>query len=350
MVRPSEVGGPSTTYSIALVEGDGIGPEQAAATRDVLNRVGSAFAVSLDLIPVEAGDRALKSRGEALPEDSLRTIRKSDCCLKGPVGESAYDVIVRLRQELDLYANVRPAKSLPNVPSISSQIDLVIVRENSEDLYSGLEEGDDQRATATRVITRRASYRIAKYAFELARQRRMRVTAIHKANVMKKTDGLFLSVCKEVAASYSDIHLSDMLVDAAAMNLIRNPEEFDVIVTTNMFGDILSDEAAQVVGGLGLAPSANIGESYAIFEPVHGCAPDIAGKGIANPTSLILSAAMMLDWLSAKKHDQNGAKASHAIRIAVEACLAAGEVTPDLGGRLSTSEMGEAISSRISAK
>jgi len=292
----------------------------------------------------------LKSHGDALPEESLQTIMKSDCCLKAPVGETAYDVIIRLRRELDLYANIRPAKSMPNVPCLNVKTDLVIVRENTEDLYSGLETGDDQKATATRVITRKACLRIAEYAFELARQRKKRVTAVHKVNVLKKTDGLFLSVCKEVASSYPDVRLSDMLVDAAAMNLIRNPDAFDIIVTTNMFGDILSDEAAQVVGGLGLAASANIGARFAIFEPVHGCAPDIAGKNIANPTSLILSAAMMFDWLGREKQDLNATKASQSIQRSVEDCLTAREVTPDLGGSLSTLEMGRAISRRISGK
>jgi len=330
-------------FKIALIEGDGIGPEQSAATRDVLAEVQSAFGISLDFIQVEAGDRALSRHGHALPNGSLETIRKCDCCLKAPVGESAYDVIVHLRKQLDLYANIRPAKSLPNVPSLNSMTDLVIVRENTEDLYSGLENGDKERATATRLITRRASERIAKYAFDLAQSRRFAVTAVHKANVLKKTDGLFLSVCKEVASNYNNVRFSDMYVDATAMNLIRAPQEFDVIVTTNMFGDILSDEACQVVGGLGLAASANIGENFAIFEPVHGCAPDIAGSNTANPTSLILSAAMMLDWLG-RKNARNQAKvASQAIQRAVESCLAAGKVTSDLGGTLTTSEMGRAI-------
>jgi 3-isopropylmalate dehydrogenase len=288
------------------------------------------------------------AHGEALPEKSLETIKKSDCCLKGPIGQSAYDVIIRLRQQLDLYANVRPAKSFPNVPCLNALTDLVIVRENTEDLYSGLEIGDNDRATATRVITRRACERIAKYAFELALERKNSVTAIHKVNVMKKTDGLFLSVCREVASKYPGVRFSDMLVDAAAMNLIRIPQEFDVIVTTNMFGDILSDEAAQVVGGLGLAASANIGQDFAIFEPVHGCAPDIAGRNTANPTSLVLSAAMMLDWLGRQKRHNEARLASRAIQRAVEACFAAGEVTPDLGGELSTREMGKAIKTQFS--
>jgi 3-isopropylmalate dehydrogenase len=296
---------------------------------------------------VEAGDRALKAHGKALPEKSWDDIKKSDCCLKAPVGESAYDVIIRLRRELDLYANVRPAKSLPNVPSLNSHTDLVIVRENTEDLYAGLESGDDDRATATRVISRRASKRIAKYAFDLARVRRKTVTAIHKANVMKKTDGLFLSACREAASQYPDISFSDMLVDAAAMNLIRNPQQFDVLVTTNMFGDILSDEAAQVVGGLGIAASGNIGDDFAIFEPVHGCAPDIAGTNTANPTSLLLSAAMMLDWLGRRRGDNRATQASRALYNAVDACLANREVTRDLGGSLGTSEMGRAVTKRF---
>ena len=313
----------------------------------MLGEVDRVYGLRLSLVPVEAGDRALKAHGQALPERSRQTITKSDCCLKGPIGESAYDVIIRLRRELDLYANIRPAKSLPNAPSLNPSTDLVIVRENTEDLYVGQESGDEERATATRVISRRACERIAKYAFELARQRRKAVTAIHKVNVMRKTDGLFLSACKEVASEYPDVLFSDMLVDAAAMNLIRNPQEFDVMVTTNMFGDILSDEAAQVVGGLGIAPSGNIGDNFAIFEPVHGCAPDIFGTNTANPTSLLLSAAMMLDWLGRQKDDLRARDASRALYRAVHACLTVGEATRDLGGNLGTIEMGRAIIKRV---
>jgi 3-isopropylmalate dehydrogenase len=318
------------------------------ATKEVLAEVGRAYRVALNFVPVEAGDRALKAHGNALSEESFETIKQCDCCLKAPIGESAYDVIIRLRQRLDLYANIRPAKSLPHVPSLNPLTDLVIVRENTEGLYAGLEAGDDDMATATRVISRKASERIAKYAFELACERRNSVTAIHKANVMKKTDGLFLSACKEMASKYPDVSFSDMLVDSAAMNLIRNPQQFDVIVTTNMFGDILSDEAAQVAGGLGIAPSGNIGDDFAIFEPVHGCAPDIAGTDRANPTSLILSAAMMLNWLGRRKHDKQATLASRALYGAVEACLTNGEVTRDLGGDLGTLEMGRAIKSQFS--
>jgi len=337
-----------TGYTIALVEGDGIGPEQSRATSEVLAAVDRAYGLGLTIVPVEAGDRALKVHGQALPDKSWEAIKKSDCCLKAPVGESAYDVIIRLRRELDLYANIRPAKSLPNVPSLNPNTDLIIVRENTEDLYSGLESGDEDRATATRVISRRASERIAKYAFDVAGGRRKTVTAIHKANVMKKTDGLFLSACKEVASKYPAIGFSDMLVDAAAMNLIRDPQQFDVLVTTNMFGDILSDEAAQVAGGLGIAASANIGDDFAIFEPVHGCAPDIAGTNTANPTSLLLSAAMMLDWLGRRRNDHRATQASKALYNAVADCLANREVTRDLGGSLNTSEMGRAVTRRFS--
>ena len=334
-------------YRVALIEGDGIGPEQAAATKEVITGVAENFGLSIDFISVEAGDRALRKYGVALPDASLKTVTECDSCLKGPVGETAYDVIIKMRKQLDLFANVRPAKSMPNVPSLNPKTDLVIVRENTEDLYAGLESGDDQKATATRVITRSASERIARFAFELARHRRNSVTAIHKVNVMKKTDGLFLSACRTIAASYCDVQFSDMLVDAAAMNFIRNPQDFDVVVTTNMFGDILSDEAAQVVGGLGLAASGNIGEHFAIFEPVHGCAPDIAGKNIANPISLILSAAMMLDWLGHKEKDSNAIQASHMIHKAVESCLRSSEFTPDLGGKLTTMETAKAIRKRL---
>jgi 3-isopropylmalate dehydrogenase len=336
------------SYRVALVEGDGIGPEVTVATKEVLEEVSNVSSVSLNFVQVEAGDHALEVHGEALPETSLEEIEKSDCCLKAPIGKSAYDVIVHLRQRLDLYANIRPAKAFPSVSCLNSKTDLVIVRENTEDLYVGLETADDDRATATRVITRKACERIAQFAFQLARERRNSVTAVHKANVMKKTDGLFLKVCNEVASKYPNVHFSNMLVDAAAMNLIRNPQDFDVIVTTNVYGDILSDESAQVVGGLGLAASANVGQDFAIFEPVHGCAPDIAGKWIANPTSLVLSAAMMLDWLGQRKRHNDAKLASRAIQRAVECCLAARQVTPDLGGKLSTMEMARAIKKQLS--
>ena len=244
----------------------------------------------------------MKNSGHALPDDVIKSIKNSDVCLKAPVGESAKDVIVYLRRMLDLYANIRPAKSYPNMPSLRDDVDLVIVRENTEDLYTGEEFEVEGAAVAMRIISEKASRRIAEYAFTTAKQRNIqkKVTCVHKSNVMKKTDGLFSSVCSNVAKNFPDIKLEQMYVDACSMNLIRQPQLFDVIVTTNLFGDILSDESAQVVGGLGMAPAANIGDDFALFEPVHGAAFDIAGKQIANPSSFILSVKMMLDWLGVK--------------------------------------------------
>ena len=270
-----------------------------------------------------------------LPESSLKTIRESDACLKAPVGETAADVIVKLRQMLDLYANIRPAKSLPNVPSLKPGIDMVIVRENTEDLYKGQEFEFDGGVVALRTITRFASERIARRAFELAEQRggARKVVAVHKSNVLRKSDGLFSQVCREVSKGYPKVSFSEMLVDAAAMNLIRDPASFDVIVTTNLYGDILSDEAAQLVGGLGMTPSANIGADFALFEPVHGAAPDIAGKGVANPIAMILTVAMMLDWLAKTRWDEGCSAGASEIRGAVNLVLEGGTRTPDLGGK-----------------
>ena len=335
-------------YKIALIRGDGIGPEQADATIHVLSTLKDILGLDFELIEAEAGDKCEEKRGTPLPDETIETLRKSHACLKGPVGETAADVIVRLRQMFDLYANVRPARSLPNTPSLKPNIDLVIVRENTEGLYKGYEYELNEVAIALRVITRRGCERIARYAFDLARRRRRKVVAVHKANVMRVTCGLFAKTCREISRDYPDVSYSEMYVDAMAMNLIRNPEKFDVIVTTNMFGDILSDEAAQLVGGLGLAPAANIGENYAIFEPVHGCAPDIAGKGIANPTSMILSAAMMFEWLGTKHDDEKCLLASKLLNKAIAKTLEEGRVlTPDLGGRSTTREFGSKVATTL---
>ncbi len=335
-------------YRIALIRGDGIGPEQAEATLLVLLKLEELLGLKLEIVDVEAGDACMKRTGTPLPDETIRTLKGSHACLKGPVGETAADVIVRLRQMFDLYANVRPARSLPNVPALKPGVDLVIVRENTEDLYKGYEWELDGIAIGIRLITRRGCERIARYAFELARRRKRKIVAVHKANVMRITCGLFARTCREVSKDYPDIAYSEMYVDAAAMDLIRRPEYFDVIVTTNVFGDILSDEAAQVVGGLGLAPAANIGDEYAIFEPVHGCAPDIAGKGIANPISMILSAAMMFEWLAARYSDERCFEASELVNEAVTRTLEEGKVlTPDLGGRAKTIELGARIASMM---
>jgi 3-isopropylmalate dehydrogenase len=334
-----------TEYKIALMPGDGIGIELTEATLKILDIVQENFNVNLDIVYAEAGDAVLKKRGAALPEDSLKTIRESHACLKGPVGETAADVIVKLRLIFDLYANIRPLKAFPNVPVAHPDIDMIFVRENTEDVYKGLEYAIGNDVTVClRVITRQNCERIAKHAFETARLRqKKKVTAIHKANVMRITDGLFKSVCQETAKKYPDIQYTEMYVDAATMHLIRTPQEFDVICTCNMFGDILSDEAAQLIGGLGMAPGANIGKDFAIFEPIHGSAPDIAGKQIANPISMILSAKMMLDWLGEQFNDCKCLKAAKAIEEATVQTLINGTVVPDLGGKASTLQMAQAI-------
>ena len=306
-------------YNISLITGDGIGPELSESAISVLETIHDKLGVKTEIISLEAGDVALKKYSKALPDETFQSIKNSDACLKAPVGESAADVIVVLRRKLDLYANIRPAKSYPNTPSLRDDIDLVIVRENTEDLYTGQEFTIDDSAVALRVISEKASKRIARYAFETAIQRnqKKRVTCVHKSNVMKKTDGLFATSCESVANDFSNVEFDQMYVDACSMNLIRQPQEFDVIVTTNLFGDILSDESSQVVGGLGMAPAANLGDNFGIFEPVHGAAFDISGANIANPTSFILSIKMMLEWLGNKNNDQNSIAASKKLEETV---------------------------------
>ena len=281
-----------TRYNISLIPGDGIGPELMNSAMMLLESINDNTSIKFTLNKVDAGDHALSQFGKALPDFTLETIKKSDACLKAPVGESAADVIIVLRRLFDLYANVRPAKSFPNIKSISENVDLVTVRENTEDVYLGWEfYADSDTVVALRVISEKASRRIAEYAFNTAvmRDDKKKVVSVHKSNVLRKSDGLFKNVCREVATKFPQIEYSELYVDACAMNLIRNPENFDVIVTTNLFGDILSDEAAQVVGGLGMGPSANIGKNFSLFEPVSGAAFDIAGKNIANPSSIFLS-------------------------------------------------------------
>lgn len=304
----------------------------------------------MEFIELEAGDACLESRGAALPKETIDGISKSHVCLKGPVGETAADVIVKLRLMFDLYANIRPIKSYPNAPCLRDDIDLVIVRENTEDLYKGFEFkiGDDA-AVGLRVITRRGCERIARKAFEIALKRngKKRVTAVHKANVMRVTCGLFAEVCREVAKKHPDIKFDEQYIDAASMRLIKEPQNFDVIVTTNMFGDIISDEAAQLIGGLGMAPGGNIGDEYAIFEPVHGSAPTRVGKHTANPCSMILASKMMMEWLGEKYDDQACMKAAEIIEAGIIEALRKKQVVPDLGGNLKTLDMGEAISNEI---
>ncbi len=357
---------------ISLIPGDGIGPELAASARAVLDAAGDRFGVRMDVRECEAGDAALERTGRALPDETFEAVRGSDACLKAPVGESAADVIVALRRRLGLYANVRPAKSYPGMPALSDRMDMVVVRENTEDLYTGAEfyvdgplplagayggdagagKGGGRTAVALRIVSDAASERIARYAFESAVERggAKKVTCVHKSNVMRVTDGVFAGACARVAEEYPGVEFEQMYVDACAMNLIRRPESFDVVVTTNLFGDILSDESSQAAGGLGMAPAANVGDSFALFEPVHGAAFDIAGRGIANPSSFILSASMMLGWLARRRGGAEGegcAAAGRAVEDAVRGAVAAGASTADVGGAMTTVQFTEEVVSRM---
>ena len=336
-------------YKISLIPGDGIGPELSEATLKILDAVQKKFEIDLDIIQVDAGDTCYEKNGIALPEETVNVIKNSHACMKGPVGETAADVIVKLRIMFDLYANLRPIKTYPSIPSLKPDIDMIFVRENTEDVYRGIEFEMEDSAICIRVITKKNSERIAKKAFETARRRngKKRVTAIHKANVMKKTCGLFAKTCREVAKQYPDIKFDELYVDAASMRLIKEPETFDVFVTPNMFGDILSDEAAQLIGGLGMAPGANIGDNFALFEPIHGSAPNRAGKQTANPCSMILSARMMFDWLGEKYDDKECIKAAQAIENGVAETLRKGITLPDFGGKAKTLEMAQAMAKEI---
>ncbi len=333
----------STT--IAVIPGDGIGPEIMEATLRVLETL--RLGLSYDF--VDAGLAAQEKHGELLPQATLDAIARHRVALKSPlttpVGEGFSSINVQLRRKFELYANVRPAISFPNTKARYEAIDLITVRENTEGAYAG--EGqqvseDGTTATLVQKITRKGSERIVRYAFDLARrERRKKVTLVHKANILKSTSGLFLKVAREVAALYPDIECNEMIVDNTCMQLVMRPEQFDVICTTNLFGDIISDLCAGLVGGLGLAPGANIGDDAAIFEAVHGSAPDIAGKGIANPCALLLGAGQMLDHLG--RLDE-----AKRLRGAIRDTLAARDrVTPDLGGNGTTQSFADALISRI---
>ncbi len=336
-------------YKISLITGDGIGPEISESAISVLNTINDKLDLKFDITNLSAGDKALKDTGKALPDETINVIKHSDACLKAPVGECAADVIVVLRRMLDLYANIRPAKSYPHMPALRDDIDMVIVRENTEDLYTGQEFSLGDSAVALRIISKAASKRIAKYAFETAKQRnsKKKVTCVHKSNVMRITDGLFAKACTDVSKDYPDIAFEEMYVDACAMNLIRQPQEFDVVVTTNLFGDILSDESSQVVGGLGMAPAANIGDSFALFEPVHGAAFDIAGQNIANPSSFLLSIKMMFDWLGAKHNDSKCIEVGAKLESTIFDLVKSGVKTKDIGGDMSTSEFTKHITDNL---
>lgn len=326
-------------YQIAVIPGDGIGKEVMEATISVLDELD----VDFDYIYGIAGDECNEEHGTPLPQETIDIVRDSDACLFGAAGETAADVIVKIRQEMKMFANLRPVKSYPNTKSLFENVDFMIVRENTEGLYiADQEEETEDGAIAKRVITREAEERIIDYAFQYAKDNnRTKVTAVHKANVLKKTDGLFKEIFYEVSKKYPDIDTEDFYVDATAMYLVTQPQEFQVVVTTNLFGDILSDEGAGLVGGLGLIPSANIGANGALFEPVHGSAPDIAGQQKANPIAMMLSAIMMLRYLG--END-----AADKFDAAILKVLSEGKtLTGDLGGSATTMEVAQAVKNAL---
>ncbi len=330
-------------YKICLLPGDGIGPEVIASAKDVL----TALPIQWDFFECGIGFGEYQRSGSPLPDSTIRQIRHADATLFGAVTtppniSNYFSPVVRMRQSLELFSNLRPCRSIPHSSSRAG-IDIIIVRENTEGLYSGIErlEDDGNRAITERVITRKGSERIIRKAFDTARQTgRKSVHVVHKANVLRQTCGLFRAVAFEVAKEYPDIIMHEMLVDTCAMELVRAPEQFEVIVTTNLFGDILSDEACMFVGGLGVAASGNIGAEAAVFEPVHGSAPTLVGTGKANPIATCLAAAMMLDYL-------NEIESAKRLQNAVETCIANNESTPDLGGNLTTSQVTERVIEKL---
>jgi len=330
-------------YTITLIPGDGIGPEVVSAAVRVLSATGVAF----EWLTMDAGLGAIGKHGVPLPPAVLESVRTTGIALKGPtgtpIGGGHRSVNVELRKTLDLYANVRPVHTMPGVKSRYTDVDIVVIRENTEDLYSGLEHVVVPGVVESiKIITEKASTRIARYAFEYAvRNGRKRITAVHKANIMKLSDGLFLDCCRKVAEEYKAVSYDELIVDNTCMQLVLDPTRFDMLLLENLYGDIVSDLCAGLVGGLGLAAGANVGEKQAIFEAVHGTAPDIAGKNAANPIAMILSGAMMLDHLGEQK-------AATRVRNAVEKVLdERKKLTGDLGGKASTSEIAEAIVDKL---
>lgn len=331
------------SYNVTLIPGDGIGPEISEAARRVIDATG----VDIKWEVVEAGEAVIQQYGTPLPGYVLDSIKRNRVALKGPlttpIGRGFRSVNVTLRQELNLFANVRPARNLPGIYSRYENVDLIIVRENTEDLYAGIEHmvGRDA-AESIKIITREASERIVRHAFDLAvKQGRKKVTAVHKANIMKLSDGLFLECARNVAGDYPGVEFEDMIVDAMCMKLVQSPENYDVLVMPNLYGDIVSDLCAGLVGGLGVAPGANIGAEAAVFEPVHGSAPKHAGMNRVNPLAIILSGVMLL------KHLGEG-KAADRVNSAVISVLEEGKfMTYDLGGSSSTSQMADAINNKL---
>ena len=349
---------------LLVLPGDGIGPEIMSVTRAAMGALAQRFSLGYDLVEREIGLNAHARTGSTLPDDILEEIRAADGALLGPVSTEDYPPAAEggvnpsgtIRKSLDLYANIRPSRSRPGVPAMAAEMDLVVVRENTEGFYAdrNMFQGSGEfmptpdLALSVRKITRQGSTRIARVAFDLAMTRRKQVAVVHKANVLKVSDGLFLDAVRTVAKDYPNVEVTELLIDAMAAHLVRTPGRFDVIVTTNMYGDILSDEAAELSGGLGLGASVNVGDDHGIAQAAHGSAPDIAGTNTANPTASLLSAAMLLDWLALRHRDNALAVAAAHLESAVGGVLAeAANHTPDLGGTATTEVFGAAVISAI---
>ena len=352
---------------ILILPGDGIGPEIMAATRRALDALDARLGLKLEFEERPIGLEAHAKEGSTLSDATLAAVAAADGCILGPCDTYAYPPKEKggvnpsgaMRKTFDLYANIRPSRARPGVPAMTPKIDLVIARENTEGFYADrnmfLGSGEfmptEDVALSVRKVTVAGCRRIAKTAFDLARRRRGKVTAVHKANVLKVSDGLFLREVREVGKDYPDVALDEVLIDAMTALLVRKPEIFDVVVTTNMYGDILSDEASELAGGLGLGGSANVGDRHGVAQAAHGAAPDIAGRGIANPTALMVSAAMLLEWLGARHGSNALSEAADILQKAVDKVL--GEPrnrTPDLGGKATTAQMGEAVAKVIAGK
>ena len=338
------------SYPVVLIPGDGVGPEVTEAARQIVDATG----VSIEWKTHYAGGEAVERFGSPLPEETLSAISEAGTALKGPLatasGTGFRSVNVEIRKRLDLYANFRPARSMAGIRSRYADVDLIVIRENTEGLYSGLEhEVVPGVVESLRIVTKRASERIARFAFETARKYgREKVTCVHKANILKLSDGLFLECARdEHKRGFTQIEYEERIIDAACMQLVQDPGQFDVLLCENLYGDVISDLCAGMVGGLGVTPGANFGDRRAIFEAVHGTAPDIMGKNLANPLALLMSAVMMLNYLAANREDPACAEIANRLKDAYNGCLDAGEKTRDLGGTLSCSRFTEAVIARL---
>lgn len=347
------------SYRLGRLEGDGIGPEIVPVAVRVADLALVNAGVSVEWVPLPVGATAIESHGTSIPHETIETLNELDGWILGPHDNASYPMEHRralnpsgtLRKHFDLYANIRPAKAFPGTAPIAADIDIVVVRENTQGFYAdrNMHSGAGEFmptpdvAMSVSVFTRRSVERILRTAFEMARARRRKLTVVHKANVLPQTTGMFVDLAREIGPEYPEVAIEDAHVDAMAAHLVRRPADFDVLVTENMFGDILSDLAGELAGSLGIAPSINASESVAMAQAVHGAAPDIAGRGIANPTALVLSTAMLLQWLGRKYADESLQIAATAMQNGVTAVLAAGVTTPDLGGRAGTIEFEAAL-------